>query len=61
MPFDDDYIRRFWLWETTIDEDIEAMSDLVRRQEQHCVRGYFRRMAQTAIHLKWIDEKGNIL
>lgn len=59
--FTTDYQDRFMSGQTTNEEDVQAMAELVRLKEHWRVRGYYRRLAQTMIDCGYISDEGNIL
>lgn len=58
--FTQEYQDRFMAGQTAMEEDVQAMAELVRHKEHWQVRGYYRRLAQTMIDGGWIDEEGNV-
>lgn len=59
--FTPEYQDRFMAGQTTNDEDIQAMAEIVRLKEHWGVRGYYRRLAQTMIDCGYISDEGAIL
>ena len=59
--FNPEFMDRFLAGLASEQEIIEAMADCIRAHEHYCVRGYYRRLAQTLIDAGYIDSNGNIL
>jgi hypothetical protein len=58
--FTQEYQDRFMAGETTVEEDVLAMSELIQLKEHWKVRGYYRRLAQTMIDGGWIADEGTL-
>ena len=55
--FTQEYQDRFIAGETTVEEKVLAMSELIQLREHWKVRGYYRRLAQTMIDGGWIIDE----